>query len=622
VDPSVAQLPPDERARGISRTAATLASLLGYELGSDDGDGLSAALDHACAGRIARGAPLVSLRDVSDELASRDAADFPELGRFLAARKLRQAMQRLARLDVGTRRRLFHDGYSIDVDRLLGHDEGDPARTRVSVIYLNALEQQEDKELVVASLADQLYRWMLAHPSQDLQALFYIDEVAPFIPPVRKPSCKQGLSLLFKQARKYGLGCLMATQNPGDVDYKAMAQFGTWAIGRLTTRQDRKKVEPTISSLAGDASEDVMDELPRLRAGQFVLLSPDHLAAPAPLTCRWLFTAHETFDERRIRDAAERLWRDRFPPPKTAPEPAPAPRPATAVPAPEPQPAPKRPEPEPAPKPPESAPQRTETGEASWERILVDGGAMDAKVFAERMGVSPGTARRRAKRLVEMGLAAAFQRGRATLYWATRSGLRPDIGLEHDVVVAGAPVQQAQAQAIAERHRRTPVLGIGSSERIAQLTMMHLPLIHVPFDEQVTRSLLERALGSSHDHLRGSVYLHPTDLRYLVFDASKGLSFAPRPADYASRVEDLDGAVTWHAASPTSLQLDEAAWSARRSLDEGAQRVRNDFPSAKPGAPSYVFLPYWHLVLEQDGGANYRVVDLDPIAGQPFTRGV
>ncbi|MCA9623002.1 MAG: ATP-binding protein, partial [Myxococcales bacterium] len=230
VEPGIAELTADEQARSLTRVAATLTSLLGYELGSDDGDGLCAALDHACSERLTRGASLTNLADVAEELSRRGESDFEGLSRFLAPRKLQQAVQRLARLEVGARRRLFHDGFPIDVDMLLGRGpDALPGKTRISVIYVNALTQQEDKELVVAALADRLYRWMLDHPSQDLQALFYIDEVAPFIPPVRKPSCKTGLSMLFKQARKYGLGCLMATQNPGDVDYKAMAQFGTWA---------------------------------------------------------------------------------------------------------------------------------------------------------------------------------------------------------------------------------------------------------------------------------------------------------------------------------------------------------------------------------------------------------
>ena len=77
----------------------------------------------------------------------REGKDFAELSRFVAPRLLRRAVQRLARLDVGARRQLFHDGYPIDVPQLLGLEEKEPGKTRVSVIYLNALEQQDWRDV-------------------------------------------------------------------------------------------------------------------------------------------------------------------------------------------------------------------------------------------------------------------------------------------------------------------------------------------------------------------------------------------------------------------------------------------------------------------------------------------
>ena len=243
----------------------------------------------------------------------------------------------------------FHDGIPIDVDVLLGRGAGaaatPPGSTRVAVIYLNTLHHQEDKDFFVAALADRLYSWMLAHPSPEPQALFYIDEVAPFVPPVRKPACKDGLPLLFKQARKYGVCCLMATQNPGDVDYKAMAQFGTWALGRLTTRQDLKKIEPTVKSLDPVACDAIMQQLPALRPGEFALLSPDHFSEARALAARWLLGAHETYDEERIERLADEHWRERFAALERGSTPAPvAPAPKRAAP---PEPDPPEPEPEP-----------------------------------------------------------------------------------------------------------------------------------------------------------------------------------------------------------------------------------------------------------------------------------
>ncbi|MEQ9650454.1 MAG: DUF853 family protein, partial [Sandaracinaceae bacterium] len=300
VDPSLGALPTTERAHAVSRTAAVVVGLLGFDLDSDDGAGLAAVLDRALTTLIEAGAPL-SLAALADHLHEAEQAGFDAYARLLDVRKLRTANQRLARLDVGARRLLFHDGLPLDVDALLTPSE--PGNVRVAVIFLNTLHAQEDKDFFVAALVDRLYAWMLAHPSAAPQLLFYIDEVAPFVPPVRKPACKEGLTMLFKQARKYGVCCVMATQNPGDVDYRAMAQFGTWALGRLTTRQDLKKIEPTLKSLAPDRSDALMEKLPSLEPGQLIVISPDRFDAPVELQTRWLLTRHETWNETKITEA-------------------------------------------------------------------------------------------------------------------------------------------------------------------------------------------------------------------------------------------------------------------------------------------------------------------------------
>lgn len=296
-----------------SRVAGMIASLLGYELDDDDGAGFVAVLDTILR-ELGDEVPS-SLVELTTRIAALDDAALRPYTKFWDVKKIKGAVQKLARLEVGPRRRLFTGGVPLDIDVLLGLT-GDAAtpkgKVRVAVVYLNALHAQEDKEFLVAALAERLYAWMLAHPSKDPQALFYLDEIAPYMPPVRKPQCKDSLQLVFKQARKYGVCCLMATQNPGDVDYRAMAQFGTWALGRLTTKQDLEKVTPTIEALAGAAAPDVLSELPRLEPGQFVLLSPDHLERPSGLQSRWLYSQHQTLDESKIATLCDERWRERF----------------------------------------------------------------------------------------------------------------------------------------------------------------------------------------------------------------------------------------------------------------------------------------------------------------------
>ncbi len=312
VEADSAGLPHAARVRAFSRTAGRIVSLLGYDLDGDEGAGLIAVFDRCLNEMVDEGRPATGLRSVIERLEGM-GTQMERYSRYLNERKIRAACQRAARLDVGARRLLFHDGVPIDVDVLLGRNPAcapPPGKTRVSIIYLNTLEAQEDKDFIVATVADRLVSWMLQNPTPKLQAMFYIDEVAPFMPPVRKPACKEDLQVLFKQARKFGVGCVVATQNPGDVDYKAMGQFGTWALGRLATRQDLKKVEPAVRSLMPGATP-LLDEVPSLRPGELVLLSPDNFDEPCQLATRWLHTEHRTLEEERIEELAG-PWRAQF----------------------------------------------------------------------------------------------------------------------------------------------------------------------------------------------------------------------------------------------------------------------------------------------------------------------
>jgi hypothetical protein len=314
VDADVSRLPPEERPHALTRIASRITALLGYDLDGDDGAGVLAVLDRCMAELIEAGRPATSLSALMEHL-NRLGDGIDQYARYLDPKKIRAAVRRAARLDVGARRMLFHGGTPIDIDVLLGRTGAGATpkgKTRVAVVYLNTLHAPEDKEFIVGAIADRLYSWMLRNPNPELQALFYIDEVAPFIPPVKKPSCKEDLELLFKQARKFGIGCLIATQNPGDVDYKSLSQFGTWVIGRLATRQDLKKIEPALRSVAGASTDAVVDALPSLKPGELVAIAPDHFDAPCPLASRRLVTAHQTLDEAMIERLAKVRWHQRF----------------------------------------------------------------------------------------------------------------------------------------------------------------------------------------------------------------------------------------------------------------------------------------------------------------------
>jgi DNA-binding transcriptional ArsR family regulator len=617
-----------ERIHAVSGIAQMVVALLGYDLGSDDGEGLAAVFDRALtelhgAARFPR-----NLQAFADYLLGLDAEGLEPYARYIDARKIDQARKRLARLDVGARHLLFHDGLPLDMDLLLGRGDAapPPGKTRLSVIYLNTLHGQEDKEFFVAALTERLYAWMLKHPSDAPQALFYIDEVAPFVPPVRKPACKPSLMLLFKQARKYGVCCLMATQNPADVDYKAMAQFGTWALGRLTTRQDLKKVQPTVKSLDPGHVDQVMEELPAQRPGEFLLISPDNFAGNRRLQARWLYTQHRTWDEEQIEDytdahtravfeALEARWEGDATESSgdeeaaehsldtgrvnSASPAAPAPVPAAAAP-------PAQPEPEPA-IPPELA---------AHAECLAASPSMTSRELAKRAKVSQSSARRILKRLEDEGLAQRFRDGRSVRYFARATGLRPDLGLAAPVRAVEPLLDEAEAVRIGAAFRSSRLLGlIGADEHLERVVLEHRVLLRLTFRERVKRGFLRRLLGGgSHEERLESVYLHPRSLDILVFHPQDGMSFESRPEEHASEVEDLDGVARFVSVAPGSLRFDEHEWTERASDD----RVRERFRSVYAGVPKAVepvFVPVWRLHFRASGRPGLRVVTIDALSG-------
>lgn len=585
-----------ERLHAITGVASMLVSLLGYDLDSDDGDGLVAVFDRALNDRFNDGRYPKNLDDFSSWLQNLDEFGREPYERYLDKRKLEQAVKRLARLDVGARKLMFHQGLPLDIDLLFGRNQFANGKTRVSIIFLNTLHTQEDKEFFVASLVDLLYRWMLKNPSKAPQGLFYIDEVAPFIPPTRKPACKPGLSLLFKQARKYGIGCLMATQNPADVDYKAMAQFGSWALGRITTRQDMKKVQPTVKSLDPTRVDQIMETLPSQQAGEFVLISPDNFERSIPVETRWLYTKHETFDEDAIaRLAAAEGWPARFnvstPPQKKRP-PARKTQTPPELPATEPEPA------------------EDESVEALKTLITAT-----AAEFAKLLNISESAARARLRKMVELGAADSFKEGRSHRYWAFSSGLRPDLGLLGKVRTLQPAIPRPKVLEIANRHAEGKMLGFfGEEEELDSIDLEHRLTLRLKFRERIPRPLLKRLFGPNFDENIDSVYLHPVTLATLVFDPARGISFHDQPDQYASRIQDFDGLTKHEYLTPANVALRKSDWIGRKS-DEAAIAHFSKRYEAIPEQVEPTFVPLWKLHFKKSERGAIRVVSIDALSG-------
>lgn len=137
------------------------------------------------------------------------------------------------------------EGEPLDIDQLLQAPDGRP---RVSILNIAHLSDAE-RMFLVTSVVGELISWTRRQRgTSSLRALFYMDEIFGYLPPVAEPPSKRGLLTLLKQARAFGLGLMLCTQNPADIDYKALSNTGTWFIGRLQTERDRDRLLDGMAS--------------------------------------------------------------------------------------------------------------------------------------------------------------------------------------------------------------------------------------------------------------------------------------------------------------------------------------------------------------------------------------
>lgn len=140
-------------------------------------------------------------------------------------------------------------GEPLDISRLLYSETGKP---QVSVISISHLQDTE-RMFFVSLLLNQIVSWMRSQTgTSSLRAILYMDEIFGYFPPVANPPSKQPLLTLLKQARAYGVGVVLATQNPVDLDYKGLSNAGTWFVGRLQTERDKLRLIDGLESVASE----------------------------------------------------------------------------------------------------------------------------------------------------------------------------------------------------------------------------------------------------------------------------------------------------------------------------------------------------------------------------------
>ncbi|MQA01073.1 MAG: DUF87 domain-containing protein [Dehalococcoidia bacterium] len=208
-----------------------------------------------------------------------------EVDTFFPAADRRALAMRLNGLVASPSFSAWTEGAPLDIGALLHTPDGRP---RASIMYLAHLSDAE-RQFVVSLVLARVITWMRGQSgTNNLRALVYMDEVVGFVPPTAEPPAKRPILTILKQARAYGVGLVLATQNPVDLDYKAMSNAGTWMVGRLQTERDKARVLEALSSAAGSADLPAIDTaISGLGKREFVLHNTHDRGAPKRFSTRW-----------------------------------------------------------------------------------------------------------------------------------------------------------------------------------------------------------------------------------------------------------------------------------------------------------------------------------------------
>jgi hypothetical protein len=264
-------LPTLEREQHAGYAAAALGSMIGYKTRGADQSRL-AILRKAIEVRAALPG-VVTIQDLYRLVDDRDDALLSAVGGF-DDRLYKKLGDELLTLALQHKHLLAAEGERLDIDALLGRNA--PAgKTRLSIISTRFLGDSATVDFWVSQLLAALGRWIGKNPRDRLQALFLFDEADLYLPATRQPATKAPMENLLKRARSAGVGLMLATQSPGDFDYKCRDTIRTWLVGRVKEQTALDKLRPMLS----ECKTNVAAKLPGQGTGQFHLIRERQVCA-------------------------------------------------------------------------------------------------------------------------------------------------------------------------------------------------------------------------------------------------------------------------------------------------------------------------------------------------------
>jgi hypothetical protein len=212
-----------------------------------------------------------------------------DLDTFYPAKERFQLAMRLNNLLAAPGFEGWLEGEPLNINRLLFSDSGKPGASIFTISHLSDAERM----FFVSMLLNEVVAWMRTQAgTSSLRAILYMDEIFGYFPPVKNPPSKAPLLTLLKQARAFGLGVVLSTQNPVDLDYKGLSNTGSWFIGRLQTAGDKERVLAGLEGAAAGSGFDRgrMEEILAGLGKRVFLLNNVHENAPVAFETRWVLS--------------------------------------------------------------------------------------------------------------------------------------------------------------------------------------------------------------------------------------------------------------------------------------------------------------------------------------------
>ncbi len=270
------------------KIASTVTALLGL-IGNEDVDPLQSRehilLSHIFENAWSKGKSL----DLTELILQTQTPPFDKLGvlpldAFFPAKDRTALVMRLNAILASPSFETWREGQALDIPDLLYTPDGRP---RHSVFYLAHLSETE-RMFFTTLLLTSVETWMRTQGgTNSLRAIVYMDEIFGYLPPQKNPPSKQPLLRLLKQARAFGVGLMLATQNPVDVDYKGLSNAGTWFIGKLQTERDKERLLEGLDSATGHLNRQAYNKLISSLGKRAFILHNVHDKQPSLFRTRW-----------------------------------------------------------------------------------------------------------------------------------------------------------------------------------------------------------------------------------------------------------------------------------------------------------------------------------------------